>query len=67
MNGLCDVAQLIIRDVQKLGQLRPVRRRLVQHNQELTVRQHGPGRMGLEQIIQARLEGRTAVSAEGLF
>lgn len=45
---VCDVAQLIIRDVQKLGQLRPVRRRLVQHNQELTVRQHGPGRMGLE-------------------
>ena len=46
-----DVGELIVRDIQELGQLRPVGGRLVQHDQELAVGQHGPGRMGLEQVI----------------
>ena len=51
MNGLGDVGELVVRDVQQPRQFRPVCRRLVQHDQELAVGQHGSGGVGLEQII----------------
>ena len=51
MNGLGDVGELVVRDVQQPRQLRPVGGRLVQHDQELAVGQHGSGGVGLEQII----------------
>ena len=46
-----DVGELVVRDVQQPGQLRPVRRRLVEHDEELAVGQHGPGGVGLEQVV----------------
>lgn len=46
-----DVGELVVRDVQQLGQLLPVGGRLVQHDQELTVGQHGAGGVGLEQVV----------------
>ena len=51
MNGLGDVGELVVRDVQQPGQLRPVGGRLVQHDQELAVGQHSPGGVGLEKVI----------------
>ena len=51
MNGLGDVGELVVRDVQQPGQLRPVGGRLVQHDQELAVGQHSPGGVRLEEII----------------
>ena len=46
-----DVGELVVRNVQQPRQLRPVGGRLVQHDQEFTVGQHGPGGVGLEQIV----------------
>ena len=46
-----NVGELVVRDVQQPGQLRPVRRRLVEHDEELAVGQHGPGGVGLEQVV----------------
>lgn len=48
---VADVGQLVVRDVQQLGQLSPVRGRLVEHDQKLAVGQHGAGRVGLEQVV----------------
>ncbi len=60
MNGLGDVGELVVRDVQQPRQLRPVGGRLVQHDQELAVGQHGPGGVGLEQIVHVLSEAGTA-------
>ena len=46
-----DVAQLIVRNIQQPGQLQPVSGRLIQHDQEFAVGQHGSGGMGLEQVV----------------
>lgn len=46
-----DVRELVVRDIQQLGQLLTVGSRLVQHDQELTVCQHGTGGVRLEQVI----------------
>ena len=46
-----DVGELVVRDIQQPGQFRPVRRRLVEHDEELAVGQHGPGGVGLEQVV----------------
>ena len=46
-----DVGELVVGDVQQTGQLQPVGAGLVEHDQEFTVGQHGPGRVGLEQIV----------------
>ena len=34
-----------------MGQLRPIRARLVEHDQEFAVGQHGAGRVGLKQVV----------------
>ena len=46
-----DVRELVVRNVQQPRQLHPICRRLVEHDEELAVRQHGAGRVGLEQIL----------------
>ena len=46
-----DVGELFIRDIQQTGQLHPVGAGLIEHDQEFAVGQHGPGGVGLEQII----------------
>ena len=46
-----DVRELVVRDIQQPGQFRPVRRRLVEHDEELAVGQHGPGGVGLEEVV----------------
>lgn len=46
-----DIGELIVGDIQQLGQLRPVGGSLVEHNQELAVGQHGAGGVGLEQVV----------------
>lgn len=46
-----DVGELVVGDIQQPGQLQPVGAGLVEHDQELAVGQHGPGRVGLEQIV----------------
>ena len=46
-----DVRELVVRDVEQAGQLRPVRARLIEHDQKFAVGQHGAGRVGLEQVV----------------
>lgn len=46
-----DVGELVVGDVQQPGQFQPVSAGLVEHDQEFTIGQHGPGRVGLEQIV----------------
>ena len=46
-----DVGKLVVRDIEQAGQLCPVCARLVEHDQEFAVGQHGAGRMGLEQVV----------------
>ena len=46
-----NVGELVVRDVQQPGQFRPVRRRLVEHDEELAVGQHGPGGVGLQEVV----------------
>ena len=48
-----DVGKLVVRDIEQSSQLRPVRARLVEHDQEFAVGQHGAGRVGLEQIVHS--------------
>ena len=46
-----DVGELVVRDVQQMRQFLPIRRRLIQQDEELRVCQHGPCRVGLEQVL----------------
>ena len=46
-----DVGELVVRNVQQPGQFCPVRRRLVEHDEELAVGQHGPGGVGLQEVV----------------
>ena len=46
-----DIAHLGFRDVQQLGQLRPVGGRLVQQHQKLTVGEHEPGRLRAQALL----------------
>lgn len=55
-----DVGELVVGDVQQSGQLQTVGAGLVEHDQELTVGQHGPGRVGLEQIVYILGQAGTA-------
>lgn len=45
-----DVGELVVRNVEELGQFQPIRPRLVQHEEEFRVGKHGSCRMALEQI-----------------
>lgn len=46
-----DVGELVIRNIKQPCQFRSVGGGLVQHDQKLTVGQHGPGGVRLEQVI----------------
>lgn len=63
-----DVPQLGVRDGQQFGQLLPVSGALVEHDQELGVGQHQPGRIGAQQLIHVlRHAGdQTVVLADAL-
>ena len=41
-----------------MGQLRPIRARLVEHDQEFAVGQHGAGRVGLKQVVHILRDAR---------
>ena len=45
-----DVGELVVRDIQQSRQFRPIRRRLIEHDKELTVCQHGAGGVGLQEV-----------------
>lgn len=49
--GPGDVAHLRLGNVQQPGKLRPVRRRLIQQDQKLTVGKHEPGRVGPQTFL----------------
>lgn len=55
-----DVGKLVVRDIEQAGQLCPVCARLVEHDQEFAVGQHGAGRMGLEQVLDILADPRAA-------
>ena len=55
-----DVGELIIRDVQQARQFLPVCSRLIQHDEEFTVCQHGAGRVGLQQVLDILADSRAA-------
>ena len=46
-----DIAHLLLGDIQQMGQLLPVARRLVEHDDELGVTEHGAGLYGVQKIL----------------
>ena len=46
-----DMAHLCAGDIQEFGKFGPVRGRLVEEDQKLAVGQHGPGGVGLEEVV----------------
>ena len=49
--NICDVAKLVVRDVQQLCQFNAVGGALVQHHQKLRVSQHQAGGVGAQQFV----------------
>ena len=70
MSGLYvgDIPHLIFRNVQQLGQLRPVRGGLIQQHQKLTVGEHEPGSLGAQALLHVLSGGgqRRAILTEPL-
>ena len=48
---ICNVAELVFTDREEFRQFHAVSRRLIQHDEKLTVCQHSTRRMGLQQIV----------------
>ena len=46
-----NVTELVVGDAQKFGKFHAVGAGLIEHDEELAVRQHGSRRMRLEQIV----------------
>ena len=52
---------MVVGDAQKFGKLHAVGAGLIEHDEELAVRQHGSRRMGLEEVVHVlRQPGATA-------
>lgn len=56
--GVRDVVHLLAADAEQLGELLAVRRRLVEHDDELGVREHRRGQHGVEQVLDVLRDGR---------
>ena len=57
----CNVAELVFTDREEFGKLHAVGAGLIEHDEELAVRQHGSRRVGLEKVVHVlRQPGATA-------
>ena len=52
-----DIAHLLLGDIQQMGQLLPVARRLIEHDDELRVTKHGAGLYGVQKILHILGDG----------
>ena len=58
----CNVTELVVGDAQKFGKLHAVGAGLIEHDEELAVRQHGSRRVGLKEVVHVLRQPGTATS-----